>query len=107
MRRRAVAYGLALTAFVVLLVHGTINPDLPQFDGKAMAARLVLFPIAAVIVLVGWWVCTVADTPSTTERFARERRMGWESCEPVRSARSRSRSREEVQSAATAGTGDA
>jgi len=58
LRRAAgpVAYGPALTALVVLLVHGTINPDLPQFDGKAMAARLVLFPIAAVIVPLGWWV---------------------------------------------------
>ncbi len=50
------AYGASLIALIVLLVHATIHPDLPQFDGKAMGARLVLFPIAALIVPAGWWL---------------------------------------------------
>lgn len=58
MRRVAgpVAYGLVVAALVGLLVHAAFNPDLPQFDGKAMGARLVLFPLAALVVPVGWWI---------------------------------------------------
>ena len=48
------AYLASLACLVVLLVHATIHPDLPQFDGKAMGARLVLFPIAALVVPAGW-----------------------------------------------------
>lgn len=57
MRRVAgpVAFVLVTTALVVLLVHAAMHPDLPQFDGKAMAARLALFPLAAAIVPAGWW----------------------------------------------------
>ncbi|MCW2921677.1 MAG: hypothetical protein JWL76_1551 [Thermoleophilia bacterium] len=50
------AFATTVVSLVVLLVHATLNPDLPQFDGKAMAARLVLFPLAATIVPAGWWV---------------------------------------------------
>jgi hypothetical protein len=51
---------LAFTTSVVLLfamlVLATMYPHLPQFDGKAMAARLLLFPLAAAVVPAGWWI---------------------------------------------------
>lgn len=50
-----VAFTISVVVLLVLLVHATRNPDLPQFDGKAMAARLLLFPLAAAIVPAGWW----------------------------------------------------
>ena len=50
------AFAIVVVALLVLLVHATLNPDLPQFDGKAMAARLLLFPLAAAIVPAGWWL---------------------------------------------------
>lgn len=58
MRRAAgpVAYGVVVVALLGLLLHALVNPDLPQFDGKAMGARLALFPLAALVVPVGWWV---------------------------------------------------
>ena len=58
MRRLAgpVAYAAVTASLIGLLVHAAIHPDLPQFDGKAMGARLVLFPLAALVVPAGWWV---------------------------------------------------
>ena len=58
MRRIAgpISYALVTASLLGLLVHAAIHPDLPQFDGKAMGARLVLFPLAALVVPAGWWV---------------------------------------------------
>lgn len=50
------AYAATLFAFVVLSLHGLIQADLPQYTGKAMSARLVLFPLALLVVPVGWIV---------------------------------------------------
>ena len=33
-----------------------LAPDLPQFEGKAWLGRALAYPIAALIVPVGWWI---------------------------------------------------
>lgn len=40
---------------VGLLLFAVARPDLPQFHGKAMAARAVLYPLAAFLVPAVWW----------------------------------------------------
>lgn len=48
---------LALKAlFVGLLVLGVVASDWPQFQGKAMTARALTFPLAALIVPALWWL---------------------------------------------------
>lgn len=49
-----VTFAVACAGLLALLLHAYLNPDLPQFTGKAMAARLALFPLAALLVPVGW-----------------------------------------------------
>lgn len=39
-----------------LLAWAVLNPDLPQFQGKAFAGRAVAYPAALLIVPLGWWV---------------------------------------------------
>jgi hypothetical protein len=39
-----------------LLLLAVVRPDLPQFAGKAMAGRALLYPLAALVVPVGSWV---------------------------------------------------
>ena len=39
----------AKAALIGLLVFGALRPDLPQFEGKAMDARLFTFGLSAVI----------------------------------------------------------
>jgi hypothetical protein len=56
-RRAALWLDLALKATLVgLLLFAVARPDLPQFEGKAMAARALLYPISALIVPVVWWL---------------------------------------------------
>ena len=43
-------------ALVGLLLFAVVRPDLPQFEGKAMAGRALTYPLAALIVPVGWWL---------------------------------------------------
>jgi hypothetical protein len=43
-------------ALVGLLLLAVLRPDLPQFEGKAMTGRALTYPLAAVIVPVGWWL---------------------------------------------------
>ena len=43
-------------ALVALLLFAVVRPDLPQFRGKAMEGRAVMYPLAAVLVPIGWWV---------------------------------------------------
>jgi hypothetical protein len=43
-------------ALVGLLLLAVLKPDLPQFEGKAMAGRAATYPLAAVIVPLGWWL---------------------------------------------------
>lgn len=41
-------------ALLGLLLFGVFAPDLPQFEGKAWLGRALTYPIALVIVPVGW-----------------------------------------------------
>jgi hypothetical protein len=43
-------------ALVGLLVFAVLRPDLPQFEGKAMEGRALTYPLAAVVVPLGWWL---------------------------------------------------
>jgi hypothetical protein len=56
-RRRAVFWlNLAVKLlFVALLAFGAFS-GLEQFEGKAFGWRLVFYPLAAVVVPVGWWL---------------------------------------------------
>jgi hypothetical protein len=58
-RRRPLGLWLDLAvkaALVGLLLFAVAQPDLPQFEGKAMTARALLYPISALIVPVTWWI---------------------------------------------------
>lgn len=56
-RRFALWLDLALKALLVgLLLFALARPDLPQFHGKAILARAILYPLAALIVPVVWWL---------------------------------------------------
>jgi hypothetical protein len=39
-----------------LLVFAVARPDLPQFEGKAMTGRALLYPLSTVIVPFVWWL---------------------------------------------------
>ena len=41
---------------VGLLGWAILNPDLPQFQGKAFAGRAITYPVALLIIPLGWWV---------------------------------------------------
>ncbi len=43
-------------ALVALLLLAVVRPDLPQFEGKGMMARVLTYPLAAIVVPVGWWL---------------------------------------------------
>ena len=47
-----VAVKLATTA---LLVFAALHPEWPQFEGKAMAARAVAYPLGLLVLPVAWW----------------------------------------------------
>ncbi|MCW2927672.1 MAG: hypothetical protein JWM86_1640 [Thermoleophilia bacterium] len=49
-----VTYALTILAFVALLAWGGLHSSLEQFDGKAMGARLLLFPLAGALVPAIW-----------------------------------------------------
>ena len=46
----------AKVALIGLLVFGALNPDLPQFEGKAMDARLFTFGLSAVVLPAVWLI---------------------------------------------------
>jgi hypothetical protein len=46
----------AKAALIGLVVYGALRPDLPQFEGKAMNARLFTFGLSAVILPVVWLI---------------------------------------------------
>jgi hypothetical protein len=55
--RWALGLDLAVRAALVgLLVFALARPDLPQFQGKAMLARALTYPLAALIVPAWWWL---------------------------------------------------
>jgi hypothetical protein len=39
-----------------LILLAVIEPDLPQFQGKAMGARLILYPLATLVVPIIWLI---------------------------------------------------
>ena len=43
-------------ATILLLAWAVLNPDLPQFSGKAFTGRALAYPAALAIVPVGWWL---------------------------------------------------
>jgi hypothetical protein len=43
-------------ALLGLLAVAVAFPDLPQFEGKAMAGRALAYPISTAIVPVAWWL---------------------------------------------------
>jgi hypothetical protein len=43
-------------ATILLLAWAVLNPDLPQFSGKAFTARALAYPVALATVPVGWWL---------------------------------------------------
>jgi hypothetical protein len=43
-------------ATVALLAWAVLNPDLPQFSGKAFTGRAIAYPIALLLLPIGWWL---------------------------------------------------
>lgn len=43
-------------ATMALLVWAVANPELPQFTGKAFTGRAVAYPIALLLLPLGWWL---------------------------------------------------
>ncbi len=55
--RASLAVVLAVKlATVGLLAWAVMSPTLPQFQGKAFTGRAIAYPIALLIVPVGWWL---------------------------------------------------
>jgi hypothetical protein len=53
----ALSIDLALKAVLVgLLIFAAARQDLPQFHGKSMTGRAIGYPLAALVVPVGWWL---------------------------------------------------
>jgi hypothetical protein len=53
-RRLLAADVVIKVATVVLLAWAVVNPDLPQFSGKAFTGRALVYPIALLVLPVGW-----------------------------------------------------
>ena len=57
MNRRLLTIDLVLkAALVLLLLHAVAFPDLPQYQGKGIGWRLLLYPVSAYLVPVVWFV---------------------------------------------------
>jgi hypothetical protein len=57
MRRWPLWLDLALKAALgALLLFAVLFPDSPQFEGKAMTGRAIVYPIAVLVVPAGWWL---------------------------------------------------
>lgn len=59
MRSKSLVFWLDIAvkaALVALLLFAVARPDLEQFQGKAMNARAVFYPISIVVVPIGWWL---------------------------------------------------
>lgn len=41
---------------IALILLAVVEPDLPQFEGKAMGARLILYPLATLAVPIIWLI---------------------------------------------------
>jgi hypothetical protein len=56
-RRSAFWIDIALKAALIgQLVFAVAMPDLPQFEGKAMAGRAIAYPLAVLVVPAVWWI---------------------------------------------------
>ena len=56
-RRRLLTIDLgAKVGLVLLLLHAVVFPDLPQYAGKGLGARLLTYPISALIVPMIWFL---------------------------------------------------
>jgi hypothetical protein len=55
--RASLAADLAVkVATVGLLAWAILNPDLPQFQGKAFTGRAIAYPVALLVLPIGWWL---------------------------------------------------
>ncbi len=55
--RSSLAVDLAVkVATVGLLAWAVLNPDLPQFQGKAFTGRAIAYPVALLVFPIGWWL---------------------------------------------------
>jgi hypothetical protein len=64
MRRELLAIDIAVKiATIGLLAWAVLNPDLPQFQGKAFAGRSIAYPVALVAVPVLWWLLARSRLP--------------------------------------------
>ena len=53
--RRLAAVNIAVKVLLVaFLGHGVLYPDLPQYQGKGMGWRLLLYPLTALLVPLVW-----------------------------------------------------
>ena len=56
-RGPALWFDVALkSALVAQLLPAVARPDLPQFEGKAMAERAIAYPLAVLLVPAVWWL---------------------------------------------------
>ena len=62
-RRLLAADVVIKVATVVLLAWAVMNPDLPQFSGKAFTGRALAYPIALLVLPVGWWLLARGRLP--------------------------------------------
>ena len=46
----------AKAALIALLLHALLNPDLQQYADKAMQWRVLTYPLAVMVIPVGWWL---------------------------------------------------
>ena len=55
--RKLLAIDVAIkVATVVLLAWAVLNPELPQFTGKAFTGRALGYPVALLVLPIGWWL---------------------------------------------------
>jgi hypothetical protein len=60
-------------ATVGLLAWAVLNPDLPQFTGKAFTGRALAYPVALLVLPIGWWLfgrAAGATGPASRSRSA-------------------------------------
>ncbi|MEO5839150.1 MAG: hypothetical protein ABIQ73_20960 [Acidimicrobiales bacterium] len=56
MNRRLLTIDLVLkAALVLLLLHAVVFPDLPQYQGKGIGWRLLLYPVSSILVPLVWF----------------------------------------------------
>jgi hypothetical protein len=65
MRTLRIVNLLAKAALLLLLVHAALFPDLPQYQGKGIGWRLLLYPLPTVVVPIIWWIAHRRRAPLT------------------------------------------